>query len=93
VPPEADHLMANVDTALKQKVFDIPQAQRKANVHHHYKPNYLGRGIEALEWVFWFAASGNQYALPSPPQSATGAVSLTRPRAAIIVSRAPLAMQ
>jgi len=43
VPPVPDRLMANVDPALREQIFDIPQAQRKPNIHHHHKPNDFWR--------------------------------------------------
>ena len=41
VPPEPHCLVTNVDPALEQQVFDVPQRERKTNVHHHHKPNDL----------------------------------------------------
>ena len=35
VPPEPHRFVAHVDAPLEQQVFDIPQAQRKADIHHH----------------------------------------------------------
>src|SRR3546814_6984590 len=43
VPPEPDHFVADIDTALKQKIFYIPNRQRKADVHHHHKTEHLRR--------------------------------------------------
>ena len=41
VPSLAHGLVANVDAALEQQVFDIPQREREANVHHDYEPDHL----------------------------------------------------
>jgi hypothetical protein len=35
VPPQTHGFVANVDSALKQQVLDVAQAQRKPDVHHH----------------------------------------------------------
>jgi hypothetical protein len=42
VPPVPNGFVANVDAALEQKVFDVAQAERKPNVHHHDQPYRLG---------------------------------------------------
>ena len=36
-------LMANVDPALEQQVFDVPQRQREAHTHHHDQADDFGR--------------------------------------------------
>ena len=41
VPPEPHGLIADIKLALKQQVLDVPQAQRKADGHHHHQPNDL----------------------------------------------------
>ena len=41
VPPEPHSLMADIDPALEQQVFNIPEVQGKANIHHHHKSNNL----------------------------------------------------
>ena len=35
--------VADIESFFRKKIFDITQAQRKADVHHHHKPNDLGR--------------------------------------------------
>jgi hypothetical protein len=35
VPPKPNRLMADVDAAFVQKIFHIPQRERKTSVHHH----------------------------------------------------------
>lgn len=47
--PEPDGFMANVDAALMQQIFDLPQREREAHVHHHRKADYLGQRDEVLE--------------------------------------------
>jgi hypothetical protein len=42
VPPETHGLVADVDAALGQQVFDLPQRQWISDVHHHREANYLG---------------------------------------------------
>ena len=41
VPPKTHRLVANIDTALEQQVFDLPQRKRIPDVHHHREANYL----------------------------------------------------
>jgi len=42
VPPETHGLVADIDAALGQQVFDLPQRQWISDVHHHREANYLG---------------------------------------------------
>jgi hypothetical protein len=49
VPPEPHGLMADVDPALEEQVFDVPQTQWKPNVHQHHEADHLGRGVEATK--------------------------------------------
>lgn len=37
VPPETYRRVADVDTSLGQQIFNVPQAQREADVHHHHQ--------------------------------------------------------
>jgi hypothetical protein len=39
VSPQPNRLVANVDPAFSQQIFDISQAQREPHVHHHDKPD------------------------------------------------------
>jgi len=41
VPPEPHRLMADVDAALGQQVFHVPQREREADVHQHHQPDHL----------------------------------------------------
>ncbi|MEG3166608.1 hypothetical protein U1737_00185 [Sphingomonas sp. LB3N6] len=41
--------MTDVDTALEQKVLDIAQRKRKADVHHNHEPDHLRRRVETTE--------------------------------------------
>jgi len=43
--------MADIDTALKQQIFNLPQRQRIPDVHHHRQANNLGRRIEITEGI------------------------------------------
>ncbi len=52
VPPEPDRLVADIDATFEQQVFDLPQRQRIADVHHHREANHLGRTVEITEWIF-----------------------------------------
>jgi hypothetical protein len=49
VQPQPDRLMADVDPALEQQVFHVPQRQWEADVHQHHQPDHLGRRVEATE--------------------------------------------
>ena len=42
VPQEPDRLVADIDAALEQEVFDLAQRKRIANVHHHRQADDLG---------------------------------------------------
>jgi hypothetical protein len=42
-------LVTDFDAAFCQQVLDIPQAQRKAGIHHHNKADDLGRRVEIPE--------------------------------------------
>ena len=42
VPPEPHRLVSDIDAALGQQVFDLPQRQWLSDVHHHREANYLG---------------------------------------------------
>src|SRR5690606_28835863 len=50
MPPEPHGLVADVDAAFVQQVFDTPQRERKADVHHHRQADDLGRRLEVAEW-------------------------------------------
>jgi hypothetical protein len=52
VPPHTNRLVANVDAALMEQILDLPQRQRETDVHHHRKPNDLGRRLEVVERIF-----------------------------------------
>jgi hypothetical protein len=43
--------MADIDTPLKQEIFDLPQRQRIANVHHHCEADHLRRTVEITERI------------------------------------------
>ncbi|HLY56511.1 MAG TPA: LysR substrate-binding domain-containing protein [Stellaceae bacterium] len=51
VPPEPHSLVADVDPALEQEVFDVPQRERVADVHHDHEPDYLRRAVKIPERV------------------------------------------
>ena len=41
--------MADVDTALKQQILDVPPAQWKADIHHYRQAYHLGRGVKVAD--------------------------------------------
>src|SRR5271166_4894887 len=51
VPPKPDRLVANVDPALGQKIFDVAQRQRVFHVHHHDQTDHFWRAVEISERV------------------------------------------
>ncbi|GAB5457866.1 MAG: hypothetical protein Hens3KO_08960 [Henriciella sp.] len=51
VDPKPHTLMAEIDPSLMEEVFDIPQRQRKPNIHHHRELYDLWRCLEIAEWV------------------------------------------
>lgn len=46
VPLKPNSFVADIDAAPEQQVFDIPQAQRVTNIHHHHEPDHLWLRIE-----------------------------------------------
>ena len=66
--------MADVDAALMQEVFDIPQRKRKAHIHHHRKLDDLGRCFEISERI-----SGHPETLTDLPYPLNRSVALTMP--------------
>ena len=42
VPPKADGFVTQIDAALEQEVFDVPQRQRKPHIHQHDQSDDLG---------------------------------------------------
>ena len=51
VPPVPHGLMANVDAALGQEIFDLPQRQRITDIQHHRAADYLRRTVEITERI------------------------------------------
>ena len=49
VPPEAHDLVADLDAALVQQVFDVPQRQRETDVEHHSQADDLVARLEVAE--------------------------------------------
>jgi len=49
VPPMAHGLVADVDAALEQQVFNVSQAEREAHIHQHHQPDHLRRRMEIAE--------------------------------------------
>jgi hypothetical protein len=43
--------VADIDAALMQKIFDIPQRKRKSDVQHHCEADNLGAAVKILERV------------------------------------------
>lgn len=42
VPPKPHRLVAQVNAALEQQIFHVPQRQRKTHVHQHHQADHLG---------------------------------------------------
>jgi hypothetical protein len=51
IDPVTDRFVANVDAAFMEQVFNIPQLQRKSDIHHDCKLDDLRRGFEVAERV------------------------------------------
>ncbi len=51
VPPGSYRLVADIDSALVEQVFDLPQRQGEADIHHDRQADDLGRGLEIKEWI------------------------------------------
>ncbi|MDH3918748.1 MAG: hypothetical protein OEU25_11280 [Rhodospirillales bacterium] len=49
VPPEPNGFVADIDTALEQQIFNLPQCQPVADVHHHREADHLGRAVETTD--------------------------------------------
>jgi hypothetical protein len=64
--------MAKVDPSLEEQMPDIPQRQRKPDVHQHDEADYLGRRIEISKWALgsgFVAAYGRPLAAPLKPDA------------------------
>ena len=46
-----DGLMADVDTALEQQIFDLSHRQRVADIYHHREADDLGRTVDVAERI------------------------------------------
>src|SRR4029077_8165058 len=51
VPPEPDGLVADVDPALGQEIFDVSKRQRVSHVHNHNQTDDLRRAVEITERI------------------------------------------
>lgn len=51
VPPEPNGFVADVDTALEEKIFNLPERQRVPHVHHHGEADDLRRTVALSEWI------------------------------------------
>jgi len=45
ISPVPDRLVADVTTTFEKQIFDLPQRQRIADIHHHREADHLGRAI------------------------------------------------
>jgi hypothetical protein len=43
--------MADVDAAFMEQIFDLPQRQWKADMHHDREADDLRRSLEIAEWI------------------------------------------
>src|SRR6056297_446378 len=64
MPPEPHRLVADLDTALMQKILDVPKREREPDVHHHRQTDDLAARLEVLEWVRFGHAETLASALP-----------------------------
>jgi hypothetical protein len=49
VPPEANRLMADIDPAFVQQIFDVPERERITHIHHHRQANDFWRRLEVAK--------------------------------------------
>jgi hypothetical protein len=86
VPPVAHRLMADVDAALGQQVFDVPEAERVLHVQQHRQADHLRRAVEVAEGTGWDTRTrhGSAPTLASLPE---GAFALTMPHRPIRISQ------
>jgi hypothetical protein len=49
VPPRPNRLMANVNAAFMQKIFNIPQRKRKPHIHHNGRADDLRARLEVTK--------------------------------------------
>ena len=41
IPPQPHGLVTQIDPALVQQIFDVPQRQRKTNIHQDHEPDHF----------------------------------------------------
>ena len=51
VPPIPHGLMADLDAALEQEIFDLSQRQRVSDIQHHREADHFGRTVEITERI------------------------------------------
>ena len=51
VPPEPNCFVADVDATFVQKIFDVSQRQRKANIQHEGEADDLWARFEVPKWI------------------------------------------
>ena len=74
-----DHVVADVDTALKKQVLDVPQPQGKPNIQHNDQSNDFRRGVKVSERVGRFGARGVGHCPRLPTPASLGEFALTVP--------------
>lgn len=62
VPPESHRLVTDIDAALVQEIFHIPQRQRETGIQHHRQVDDFPTGFKVLERITF----RHQRTLPSP---------------------------
>ena len=53
VPPEPNCFVADVDATFVQKIFDVSQRQRKANIQHEGEADDLWAAVKVFERIFF----------------------------------------
>ena len=51
IDPEADALVADINAALMEHVFDILERERESDMHQYGELDDLGRGFEVAKWI------------------------------------------
>lgn len=78
-PPHAHRLTGYADAALKQEIQEVPQRQRKTDIHQHDKADRLRRRVGTAKWAGWQCARSSARPPPLPSANMSCHVNLTTP--------------
>ena len=66
VPPEPPGLVADIDPALEQQIFDLPQGERIVDLKHHREADHHGGAVEVAERISHCRRQGVTFARLKP---------------------------